>query len=219
METHGVSVIIPTYNRSTLVAEAIESVLAQTRPADEIIVVDDGSTDDTAEKLERFRERIQYIWQSNGGVSVARNTGLRHTNGDLVAFLDADDVWHPCKLERQLAILAQRPDLGLLATPLIPWPGTFVPPCQLGNGAIQELTLEGMLLANPISTPSIVVRRGVIERAGEFDPELLAAEDYDLWLRCVQVSPSAILMEPLTGCRDTSGSLGQTCREDAPWIA
>src|SRR6185437_11144924 len=94
-----VSVVIPTYNSGPLVTEAVESVLAQTLPAAEVLVVDDGSTDDTPERLAAYGERIRYLPQANQGVAAARNRGIREATGDLIAFLDADDVWHPRKLE------------------------------------------------------------------------------------------------------------------------
>ena len=103
-----VTVIIPTYNCGPFVAEAVDSVLAQTLPPAGIIVVDDGSSDDTPQRLERYRGLIQYVTQRNQGVSAARNRGLLLADTEFVAFLDADDVWHPRKLELQMAAL-QRP--------------------------------------------------------------------------------------------------------------
>src|SRR5947209_13220762 len=100
---HSVSVIIPTYNHGRFIADAIESVLAQTYPVSEIIVVDDGSTDETQEVVEKFGEKVRYIEQANAGVSAARNTGIENSDGDLVAFLDADDTWLPEKIEKQVA--------------------------------------------------------------------------------------------------------------------
>jgi glycosyltransferase involved in cell wall biosynthesis len=100
-----VSVIIPTYNRSAIVPRAIESVLQQTYPDYELIVVDDGSTDDTRERLEEYAARIQYIYQPNRGVSAAQNTGVDRARGEWIAFLDSDDLWHPTKLERQFEAL------------------------------------------------------------------------------------------------------------------
>src|SRR5262249_43626334 len=91
-----VTVIIPTFNRGHIVTDAIDSVLAQTVPCLEIIVVDDGSRDDTRERLVPYMDRIVYIYQHNQGVSAARNTGVDAAKGDLIAFLDSDDVWHPC---------------------------------------------------------------------------------------------------------------------------
>src|SRR5438045_8833163 len=100
-----VSIIIPTFNRANLVDGAIESVLAQTEPNIEVMVVDDGSTDDTAEKLGRFGHRIIVIRQGNAGVSSARNTGIRAARGEWIAFVDSADRWQPEKLERQLQCL------------------------------------------------------------------------------------------------------------------
>ena len=125
MNAPRVSVIIPAYNSGPLVEEAIGSALAQTRPPAEVVVIDDGSTDDTAERLARFGPPVRVIRQANGGVSAARNRGLAAATGAFVAFLDADDVWHPDKLRRQLEAFAKRPELGLLGTLTVPWPGTF----------------------------------------------------------------------------------------------
>ncbi len=205
----NVSVIIPTYNSGPLVVEAVESVLRQTQQPRQIIIVDDGSTDDTRQRLRPYEVRIEYVWQQNSRVAAARNTGLDRASGDFLAFLDADDAWHPHKLARQLAMLAEHPEIGLLATDLTDWPGKFVSPGKLSQGAVKPVPLAEMLLFNPLATSSIVVRRGVLERAGRFDPELFGPEDYDLWLRCAQFAPIAILQEPLTGYRDTSGSLGK----------
>jgi glycosyltransferase involved in cell wall biosynthesis len=204
-----VSVIIPTYNSAALVVEAIESVLAQTLPPHQIIVVDDGSTDDTYERARAYSGLIEYITQPNSRVAAARNTGLGRATGDLVAFLDADDVWHPRKLERQVALLRENPSLGLLATQLTPWPGTpFTDEC-VGHGATMPVPLAELLVFNSLATSSIVVRRAVLRQAGQFDAELFGPEDYDLWLRCAQHAPVAVLEEPLTGYRDTAGSVGK----------
>ena len=118
----SVSVVIPTYNSGQYLPEALESVLAQTVPPLEIIVVDDGSTDDTADRLHPYLNLITYKFQTNSGVSAARNAGLQLAKGDYVAFLDADDVWHPRKLEFQMGILTSHPDLGLLGTGIVDWP-------------------------------------------------------------------------------------------------
>ena len=107
-----VSVVIPTYNCSRFVGDAIESVLAQTRVPDQIIVVNDGSTDDTAAVVQQYRDgRIVYIEQANGGIAAARNRGLSIATGDYIGFLDADDRWLPSMLERQLALLERQPDV------------------------------------------------------------------------------------------------------------
>src|SRR5438445_9254645 len=110
-----VSVVIATYNYGRFVTQAVESVLAQTYVNIEIIVVDDGSDDDTREQLAPYGDRIRYIYQENQSVAAARNTGIRAATGDLIAFLDADDVWHPHKLELQMHYLADHPAVALVA--------------------------------------------------------------------------------------------------------
>ena len=109
-----VTVIIPAYNAGRTISIAIESVFAQTFRDHEVVVVDDGSTDDTGERVAEYGSAVRYVRQPNGGPGSARNEALRHARGRLVAFLDADDVWLPRKLERQVAYFAQYPDTGLL---------------------------------------------------------------------------------------------------------
>ena len=109
-----VSCIIPVYNGADFLAEAVTSVLAQRHPALEVVVVDDGSTDDTPRVAASFGERVRYVRQDNAGPAVARNTGLAKTRGELVAFLDADDRWHETKLARQAAVLEAQPELDYL---------------------------------------------------------------------------------------------------------
>lgn len=111
-----VSVVIPTFNRAAMLADAIRSVLAQTRPADEIIVVDDGSTDDTGKVVETFGTSVRCLPQGNRGVSSARNAGIEAARGTLIAFLDSDDLWHPFKLEIELAVLDRLPGVGLVCS-------------------------------------------------------------------------------------------------------
>jgi glycosyltransferase involved in cell wall biosynthesis len=109
-----VTVIIPTYNYGRFVADAIASVLAQTYAVFEIVVVDDGSTDETEEVVKTFGERVRYIKQQNAGVSAARNAGIEVSSGDLIAFLDADDTWLPEKIEKQVAKFAEDAEIGLV---------------------------------------------------------------------------------------------------------
>jgi glycosyltransferase involved in cell wall biosynthesis len=210
------SVLIPTYNSAPLVVEAVQSVLAQSHAAAQIIVVDDGSTDDTAERLRPYHGKIDYVRQSNARVAAARNTGLSLCTGDAIAFLDADDYWHPEKLARQRTILEQHAEIGLLSTDTFDWPGTMSSIDNRACGQIEMVPLSRLLVCNSLTTSSIVVRSSVMARVGRFDTELFGPEDYDLWLRCAQVSPVAVLRERLTGYRNTAGSLGkqaQTMRE------
>jgi hypothetical protein len=202
------SVIIPTYNSGRLAAQAVQSVLAQTHAPAEILVVDDGSTDDTAEQLRPFQRRIEYVRQSNAKVAAARNRGLSLATGDAIAFLDADDYWHPDKLARQREVLQRCPEIGLLATEVFEWPGQL-PQFEVPDGRCDEVPLKQLLVFNSLTTSSIVVRREVLARAGHFDTELFGPEDYDLWLRCAQAGSVAILRERLTGYRNVAGSLSK----------
>jgi len=237
MNAPRVSVIIPAYNSGPLVEEAIGSALAQTRPPAEVVVINDGSTDDTAERLARFGPPVRVIRQANGGVSAARNRGLAAATGAFVAFLDADDVWHPDKLRRQLEAFAKRPELGLLGTLTVPWPGTFPAepevrresdllwrqasrpagdtprPGGLGPrqeaGVVTPVPLDDLVVRNRFVTSSVVMRRELAEQVGEFDGSLHGPEDFDYWLRAAALAPVANLEEPLTGYRDLGGSLSK----------
>jgi glycosyltransferase involved in cell wall biosynthesis len=127
MDNTTVSVIIPTFNNGTLVPEAVQSVLAQSVPLGELIVVNDASWDDTRQRLLPFAGSIHYVYQRNQGVAAARNHGLEVAHGNHVAFLDADDVWHPRRLAIQFARLKSQPDLGLLGTDHFEWPTRSCP--------------------------------------------------------------------------------------------
>jgi glycosyltransferase involved in cell wall biosynthesis len=205
-----VSVVIPTYNSAALVVGAVESVLAQTRPADEVIVVDDGSTDDTAERLSRFGAPVRVIRKENGGVSSARNRGVAESSGELVAFLDADDVWHPRKLEIQVGVLESRPDLGLLGTKTYEWPVINHQRLESSEAQMEGVPLDDLVVSNRLVTSTILARASVLREAGPFDLDLRGPEDHDLWIRIAQRALVAILPLALTGYRAaTPGSLSK----------
>ena len=178
-----VSVIIPAYNYGRFIEDALESVLAQTYRRFELIVVDDGSTDDTRARVGRFASRVTYIHQPNGGLSAARNTGILAARGSLLAFLDADDVWLPRKLERQVATIDIDPKVGVVYS----WWGymdeTRAPLPQTTRPAHRGPVFEE-LLRGPFAAPSTwLIRRACFERVGLFDPRIKRAEDWDLLLR------------------------------------
>ena len=207
-----VSVVIPTFNCGRFVASAVESALAQTRAPAEVIVVDDGSTDDTRTRLAKFRSPVRYIWKENGGVSSARNRGVAEATGELVGFLDADDVWHPRKLEVQVATLVDRTDLGLIGSGTYPWPAENHPDRPQAGERVEgvEVPVDDLTIRNCIVTSTVLVRREVLLAAGEFDTALQGPEDYDLWLRVARCSRVANLDVPLTGYREaTPGSLSK----------
>jgi glycosyltransferase involved in cell wall biosynthesis len=209
MTSPTVSVVIPTYNSGRLVTDAVESALSQTAPPTEILVIDDGSVDDTQQRLAAYGDRINYVYQENRGVSAARNRGLLNARGDLIAFLDADDVWHPRKLECQLRVMTSDPALGLLGTRCFDWPAPDFEDMVDAEGAIQDVSWERLVVGNCLTTSSIVVRHSVLEQVGNFDTNLQGPEDHDLWLRIADVSRSAILCLALTGYRDVATSLSK----------
>jgi glycosyltransferase involved in cell wall biosynthesis len=200
-----VSVVVPAFNRAAMVVEAVASVRAQTRAAAEIIVVDDGSTDDTAARMTALP--VTLIRQANQGVAAARNAGIAAATGDVIAFLDADDVWHPEKLERQLPILERDPSVVLCGTGCFDWPG---PMLMLGGTCdVVKVDPDRVAVRNCFVTSTLIVRKPALDAAGPFDTRLQGPEDYDLWLRVLRHGGAAILPEPLTGYRDAAGSLSK----------
>jgi glycosyltransferase involved in cell wall biosynthesis len=204
-----ISVIIPTFNSAALVTAAVESCLAQTAPPAEILVIDDGSTDDTRQRLAPYAGRLRYLHQQNTGVAAARNLGLKQATGELIAFLDADDVWHPRKLERQIAAMTANHNVSLLGTSIFNWP--IETPSELHKPAnVRPVAWRKLAVKNQFVTSSVILRRSVLAKVGDFDTTLQGPEDHDLWLRIAETGATvAILDEPLTGYRDTPNSLSQ----------
>lgn len=182
-----VSAIIPTFNRRDLLLRAIGSVLAQTHAVDEIIVVDDGSTDGTERALaQRYGDQVRYVWQANAGVSAARNHGMSLARGRYLALLDSDDEWLPEKTARQLELLKARPDFGMVLCDIIRVDGNHR---ELGVVRRRDVIREdGWILRWILHRPSLVpasvmLRREVFEDVGGFDETLRTAEDIDFHLR------------------------------------
>lgn len=191
-----VSVIITTYNRKNLVGRAIESVLAQTRPADEIIVVDDGSSDSTDQIVKLKYPDIKYIMKTNLGISHARNTGIAKSKGDWIAFLDSDDEWLPTKLYNQLNALRIETGYNICHTNEI-WirNGRRVNPMKKHEKS-GGLIFKNCLPLCVISPSSVIIHRSVFEQYGLFDESLPVCEDYDLWLRLCAFLPVLYLEKP-----------------------
>lgn len=193
-----VSVIIPTFNRSKKVVRAISSVLSQSFTDFEIIVVDDGSTDGTEDAVAEFIHRISYlVHSSNLGVSAARNTGIRRSNAQFIAFLDSDDYWLPDKLAVQMDFLKANTHALACQTEEI-WirNGCRVNPKKKHtkpSGDIFEASLKLCL----VSPSAVMLRRYVLEEVGMFDEDLPACEDYDLWLRIACRYPVYLIRQQL----------------------
>lgn len=185
----NVSVIIPTYNRTRLLERALRSVLAQAKPAQEIIVVDDGSNDGTTAMVRAHFPQIHYIWQHNRGVSSARNRAIEAARGDWLAFLDSDDEWLQQKLASQERILAANPQYKICHTDEI-WirDGTRVNAMKK-HAKAGGFIFERCLPLCVVSPSSVLIHRSVFEEVGLFNEDLPACEDYDLWLRVCARSP------------------------------
>ncbi len=196
----GISVVIPTFNRRILVERAIRSVLAQTQPVDEIIVVDDGSTDGTADSLRSaFGERIRYVWQENRGVSSARNRGLLLAGGRYITLLDSDDEWMPEKTRVQWEWMEAHPGIGMVVCDVIR---------RFADGSTEVfhrramLPVDGRILEHVLLEPtlvpaSVMMRREVVQQVGGFDETLATAEDLDYHIRMAAHTGIGVIEQPL----------------------
>ncbi len=208
-----VSAVIPTYNRAYVLREAIESALGQAGPNVEVIVVDDGSTDDTAALAREYGDVITYLFQPNCGAAAARNLGVKAARGDYVAFLDSDDVWLPGKLKAETALFEQSPEAGVIASDADAW---------MENRLVQNSWLagKGISLTSPapfllpadstmwlkgsvFATSSITIRRSCLRALGDapFDLELRRMEDWLLEIRLFRHCRILILPVLLTRIR------------------
>jgi len=214
-----VSCVIPVFNAESWIGESLDSVLGQSRPPDEVIVVDDGSTDGTAEVLKKYGARIKSVRQENAGPGAARNRGVALSTGALIAFQDADDVWLPEKLERQLLSFEERPALELSLT-------------HLRCFWIEELReREAALQGHPLTRPSLpgwvfqtlVARRETLSRVGPLIEDQLIGEDTDWFLRArelgvaIEMLPDVLVLRRfhhnnLTGVRDFGDMLVDVVR-------
>jgi glycosyltransferase involved in cell wall biosynthesis len=208
-----VSVVIPTYNRAGIIGATIENLFQQTYSNIEVIVVDDGSTDNTKNVLASYKERIRWMSQPNAGPSGARNSGLAMAKGEIIAFQDSDDAWHPTKIERQVSLLERA--------------GSSVPCCvcniafpfaragamtSFDNAPINPPYEEGLWtnVAEVLTTRFILfnqaaaVRRSVLDRIGGFDETLKYLEDYEFALRLASEGPWAFIRTPLVYYKDDS---------------
>ena len=195
-----VSVIIPTYNRATLLDEAIRSVLTQTFSDYEIIVVDDGSSEDIQSVVSKHNDlRLRYEALPRGGVSKARNHGIQVAQGKYVAFLDSDDLFLPEKLQKQVALFEQRPDAGMIYSAYTTINEQVEP--QREQPAPSYANYRQMLVACTIATPTVMVRRDILAKVGGFDESMHLAEDIDLWCRIFRFYPILPMQESLTYVR------------------
>ena len=211
-----VSVVIPTYNRAHLIVDAVASVLAQRHTDLELVVVDDGSTDDTAGRIAAIRDpRLTYVRARHAGVSAARNLGVRRTAGALVAFLDSDDLWQRDKLACEVAVLARHPEVDVVFSDLEKRHGdrvygSFMRETAVFSRRLRDVSYpDGLVLPPremqlclleevPIKPSALVVRRSAFERVGGFDEDWTSSEDWEFLLRLARDHRFAYLDRPLT---------------------
>jgi glycosyltransferase involved in cell wall biosynthesis len=185
----SITVVVAAYQAERWIAETLESILGQTHAPDEVIVVDDGSTDGTARELERFAGRIRVIRRVNGGCSAAFNTGFREARGDYVAECGADDIWEPDKLERQVQALVSHPevDIAFCAARLFGnQEGQWAMPPEDRSVGVLDRRQFGLTLfrVNPVCPSTTLIRRSLYQRLAPFaERDELGTEDYDFWMR------------------------------------
>lgn len=204
-----VSVVIPVYNGEGFIRNAIESAWAQGQVVDEVLVCDDGSTDGTRSLVKSLGGRVTLLAEPHSGnPSVVRNAGVERAACELIAFLDADDIWLPGKIEAQLSALSARPDVGLVCTNALrqtaPGLSEGLHPLLARGAGTSGSVLDRLVVSNFIITSSVLVRRQLLLDAGLFSVEehLPAIEDYDLWLRVACITQVALFEQPWLVYRD-----------------
>lgn len=204
----SVTVVIPSFNRHSLLLEALASVFAQTVQDYELVIVDDGSTDATREALSPYKDKLRYIWKENGGEASARNRGIREARAPLIAFLDSDDLWEPTFIEATVGHFERNHHLALVGT------GCVRIADGVSQARIREPVLQGdlfstLFMRNFITASAVVVKRACLDSVGLFNESLDQATDYDLWLRIAKRHPIALLNRPLCRWRHHSGNVSQ----------
>ena len=199
-----VSVIIPTYNSAQFIVETLESVFAQTYKNYEVIVVDDGSTDNTKEVLKPYMSKIRYIYKENGGPASARNVGIKNARGEYIAFLDSDDLWLPEKLEKQVRYFEEHPQIYMVFADCIRF-GEEVSntPRNDTKYLISNDMFVNIWWYNIVPTSTVMVRKSCFEKVGFFDEakELETTEDTEMWLRIARECEVGYLREVVTKYR------------------
>jgi glycosyltransferase involved in cell wall biosynthesis len=215
MNRTSVSVVVPAYNAARTIGRAIDSLLAQTSLPDEILVVDDGSSDHLESALEPYRGMVTLVRKPNGGPASARNLGIDRSRGEFVAFLDADDCWEPCKLQRQLELLNRYPKIALISSLFYnEEPGG----CRYGPSTGPACLLDRVVMASGfdlfemavlVLTSTVIVRRTALGDL-RFESGLEPAEDRDLWIRLLRSHSAYIIAEPLATIVLEPGSLSRS---------
>jgi glycosyltransferase involved in cell wall biosynthesis len=205
-----VSIIIPTYNSAQYVTDAVDSVLCQTFGDFEVLVIDDGSTDDTESVMRPYNAAVRYVCQQNRGVAAARNRGITESRGRYVAFLDADDTWLPDKLERQIAALRARPDNRFCYTAFT-LVTSDLSPLEIVRSKRRGPALEDLLLRGNVvgSICTVLCERSLFETSGGFDPGLSQCADWDMWVRLAVLTEFLYLDQPTVTYRQHGSNMSR----------
>ncbi|MFM7202891.1 MAG: glycosyltransferase family 2 protein [Myxococcota bacterium] len=203
-----ISVVIPTYNRATYLPLSVQSVLAQDVPVLEILIVDDGSTDNTAAVVAELEGPIRYLPQKNAGPATARNHGIREAKGEWVAFLDSDDLWELGKLRRQLELASTDTRIGMVhgAARIIDKEGKLTGELWT-KPDYRGACFEKLSIANGVNASSVLVKRSLLEHVGGYDTQFAALENWELWLRLSLHCHFAYSEQPLSRYRIHGGNL------------
>ena len=198
-----ISVVIPSYNGAHFLPKSIESVLAQDEVVEEIVVVDDGSTDNTADVVAQYAPRVRYVFQSNKGLAGARNTGIREASSEWVALLDCDDWWMPSKIREQKRAIQQNTVLVYTGILLVNSDGST----SVSRATPPEALWPQLRTKNLITPSTVIIRKDALLKIGGFNESIRACEDWDLWVRLFPYGSFEAVSEPLTAYRVVSGSL------------
>ncbi len=211
------SVIIPTYNRARKVVRAVESVLAQTLADFDVWVIDDGSSDQTAQALSPYLNHIHYLSQVNSGVAEARNCGMRESSGQYIALLDSDDWWYPQKLGVVAAAIKAHSDVGLFYSQFDVFNEAGEKLWRNQSRAITGSAYRSLLKGDFLAASTTVFKRECIDRVGNFDREMTPCEDWDLWLRIARGYPISLVPEALVAFEYESAD--KVTADTSAWLA
>ncbi len=200
-----VSVVIPAYNKVELTIRTIKSVLSQTYKYIEIIVVDDGSTDNTPSRLRIFGDQITYIRKTNGGACSARNMGIEHSSGEYIALIDCDDIYYPEKIEKSVKRLDSEPDTGFVYTGafFIDDDDEIISEHKIIDHPPSGWITSSLIISNFICNSTVVVKKECFRKIGNFDESIFIPADWDMWIRLSEKYKAAYIDENLTGYRLT----------------
>lgn len=205
-----VTVIIPTYNSAQYLSAAVESVLQQTFKDFELLIIDDGSKDNTSELAKTFSDKVRYIYQENAGVSEARNHGIKVSKGKYVAFLDADDTWLPTKLEKQIDALRNNSEYKFCFSDFV-GVNQNLQPIEMKRGRLVDSAIKDLLLRGNVvgSICTVLCERELFDKVGGFDPKLSQCADWDMWIRIATLTDFLFIDEQLVTYRQHDSNMSR----------